>query len=810
MDAETSGQTTEELSGGRRKGVLACNNCRAGKRRCNGSKPVCSTCARHGQRNTTCSYERVIARKARTSSQIELLQRRIADLEAQRHNGSITPLERPSTFQEHEAGRLSSLSPPVEQSSVHMPVLQDRPVNQATQSLQAYDYGPVTSLQAQMRVPDLETDMDIDGGFNVSGSHIDGLAAVGPEVTNDSLRTASYFGNSSTVNFVGQVLGILSRPVASGRGDPLDSGSNGQIFERRVAEEYAIPPRAEADALLGTFFSKIYPLYPFLDRERFEKTYGDLWKPAAPKIMLSDVYNVGRWTSSNVQDDEQRFSRGDDIPESRRFHLLLNLIFALASHWDYRSLSSPQTQGGELYWKRCKELLQRDFDIFNRPRLQIIQALLYMGIWLQSTTGMTGACSNIIAVAIRMSESLGLHCKDRVVDRSTTPQSVEAPRHCSLRWRIWAGCIMMDHILATTYGRPSMLPPIANIPDIVPPEAGQHPSSERTAMCFLANTLKLHGLVYNHTSHLWGDKGANMRKAAEVQTNSELDRLEVDMDHVSSLLALESGLLAWEKDLPPSLTLAPVEELLLSDLSGQLQPLDRQAIVLRTRYLHSQILAFRPLLLHKIETFGRAKPTSEPHSMRRILATALLDDGPRLCLQAAVELCNLIDLVHRTNNDLLPEPWYVVFYMYTCGMVILAHRHCFGIHKDVDIAFTKCVSILTSYHCSSNTALRCTRVLELGSKTFACRADTVSDTDVSQDGMQRPLSPVTSHESYGNGVNAWDGDVFNAELVAPLGAGLLQNYDQLPDLWMDDQIDWAWLSKAPFEQSSQGMEWWSL
>ncbi|KAK5728226.1 hypothetical protein LTR17_012131 [Elasticomyces elasticus] len=265
---------------------------------------------------------------------------------------------------------------------MRMSAPRDGLVDQATQPLQADSYGCITrgGPQAQIPASDIETDRDIDGGFafnvriqNVSGSHIDGLAAVGPEVADASLHTASYFGNSSTVSFVGQVLGILTNPVASSQGDPVLSGRS----SRRVAEEYAIPPRAEADALLATFFSKIYPLYPFLDRERFEKTYGDLWKPVAPDSMLLDVYHVGPCASSSVQDDEQRPSRGDDIPESRRFHLLLNFVFALASHWDFRSVSSPKTQGDELYWKRCKELLQRDFDIFNRPRLQFIQAPLY-------------------------------------------------------------------------------------------------------------------------------------------------------------------------------------------------------------------------------------------------------------------------------------------------------------------------------------------------------------------------------------------------------------------------------------------------
>lgn len=67
------------------------------------------------------------------------------------------------------------------------------------------------------------------------------------------------------------------------------------------------------------------------------------------------------------------------------------------------------------------------------------------------------------------------------------------------------------------------------------------------------------------------------------------------------------------------------------------------------RYLYSHILAFRPILLHSIE--GCDSSTKAPFgrdTMRHILTAALLDKGPSLCLQAAIELPLLIDLVRKT------------------------------------------------------------------------------------------------------------------------------------------------------------------
>lgn len=185
--------------------------------------------------------------------------------------------------------------------------------------------------------------------------------------------------------------------------------------------------------MLAIFWSKTYPLYPFLDRQSFEDTYSDLWKPASTESLPSGFHYVA---SSGGQ---EWAIRGDDIPESRRYHILLILMFALASNWGSSGPLGSQLQRSELYWKRCKEVLQRGFDIFTRPRLLFIQALLYMGVWLQSTTGLTGACSNIIAVSIKMSEALGLHSNLHPTDQKSAVGSTglsKGPEYCSLPWRV--------------------------------------------------------------------------------------------------------------------------------------------------------------------------------------------------------------------------------------------------------------------------------------------------------------------------------------------------------------------------------------
>lgn len=192
-----------------------------------------------------------------------------------------------------------------------------------------------------------------------------------------------------------------------------------------------LPPKREADHLISIFWSQVYPLYPFLDEKEFRAAYEDLWTSECQRMQFA--YSTGNSDAAI-----------DDIPESRRFHILLNAIFAVSTQFDDSEFCKRQIGRGDRFWKRIKNLLQLDFDIFNRPRLAFIQALLYASVYLQSSSELTGACWNLIAIAVRMAQALGLHCVREWVTRHEKLHHDSTQEMNFLRWRTWAGCVLLD------------------------------------------------------------------------------------------------------------------------------------------------------------------------------------------------------------------------------------------------------------------------------------------------------------------------------------------------------------------------------
>lgn len=191
--------------------------------------------------------------------------------------------------------------------------------------------------------------------------------------------------------------------------------------------------------MLASFWTRIYPLYAFLHREDFEESYCELWTaPPHEKIPVAAANGVASGYYGNPIHREPPL-HGDYIPESRRFHILLNIMYALGCSSDTSMHSTTQAQRGHFYWTRCKGLLERDFDIFNRPRIRFIQSVLYMSVYMQSTEELTSASWNLSAVGIRMSQTLGLHCA--VTDRSQDARRLKLQ---FIRAQTWAGCLMMD------------------------------------------------------------------------------------------------------------------------------------------------------------------------------------------------------------------------------------------------------------------------------------------------------------------------------------------------------------------------------
>jgi hypothetical protein len=96
-----------------------------------------------------------------------------------------------------------------------------------------------------------------------------------------------------------------------------------------------VPPRKEADRLLAVFWQKIHPLYPFLDRADFESHYSELWSASAAELSRKPWLPTAASGAIRHQ---------DKVPQSRRFHLLLNALFAVSCHSDTSEIGLSQSK----------------------------------------------------------------------------------------------------------------------------------------------------------------------------------------------------------------------------------------------------------------------------------------------------------------------------------------------------------------------------------------------------------------------------------------------------------------------------------
>jgi hypothetical protein len=212
---------------------------------------------------------------------------------------------------------------------------------------------------------------------------------------------------------------------------------------RLQPESYSLPTRADSDAMLAIFWTRVFPLYPFVDRDEFDRTYSSLWTPSGGEQPASRKV---AYTSAECP--AYQHASGNDVPQMRRFHVLLNMMYALGISWDLSQTPISRAQRGDFYWRRCKSLLELDFDIFNQPTLTFIQALLYMSIYLMSAEELTAAAWNLVGCAIRLSQSLGLH---RMTHHHHHSARNHDERRQLLRWRVWASCVMMDRYCSPSH-----------------------------------------------------------------------------------------------------------------------------------------------------------------------------------------------------------------------------------------------------------------------------------------------------------------------------------------------------------------------
>lgn len=212
------------------------------------------------------------------------------------------------------------------------------------------DVDTATSAATQSPVGTLNSRTTEDGSARsrpvgvsaISPSVIDSMTAVPDEGTS----THEFFGSSSAGSFTAQIKKALdarlgkagsggpNKPDQRFTSDPLST------HVRRTAPldaNYVLPARRQADHLMVLYWQYVDPLYPFLDRVKFEEAYRAIFAGTATDV------------------------------EENVFVATLNVIFALSAQlWESTTPEQRDETSGQ-FFQRAQELLPLNIWLSGKP-----------------------------------------------------------------------------------------------------------------------------------------------------------------------------------------------------------------------------------------------------------------------------------------------------------------------------------------------------------------------------------------------------------------------------------------------------------
>ncbi len=308
-----------------------------------------------------------------------------------------------------------------------------------------------------------------------------------------------------------------------------------------------LPTRRVANRLMAVYWQYIHSLYPFVGRSLTEVDYESFWRGEGP------------------------------AGHEQSFLCLLNVMFALSAKVA-PSTPPPDRQAlASVFYARARKLL--DLDI--APSVRHVQILLLLGLHLQSTNESL-QCWIYIGLAVRIAQHLELH-------RPETGLRFSDPHYRNLIRKVWHGCVLMDRVLAMTYGRPCMISRAVadSVPHPVPVEAEyilhhEPPThapisgSIPTRVDFFNQTLSLYDLVFEILNNFYLHETERFESLEEVyhhyclQSTNGVAKVTV--------LDIDQRLVQWNKDLPPHLQISSDKDDLYNNLM-----LRRQAVILHQR-----------------------------------------------------------------------------------------------------------------------------------------------------------------------------------------------------------------------------------
>lgn len=260
-----------------------------------------------------------------------------------------------------------------------------------------------------------------------SSQDVSGINAMGiADLTADTMTDTSseFYGEPSAASLLCDIQDHCNQPSRPGadRQNPFtrlfqsgrDSLSTPYSSNK---DDHHLPPRFVADSLLDLYLKRVQSVYPFLHWPTFIEAYNRLW------LSGSDIKNMPQLTGVGL---------GGPHCSVPVFYCALNATFALATQFidgpahERRERSAP-------FVRRSRHLMRLEF--LDHADLSMVQALLILARYLQ-TTSLTTRCWNVVGIAYRMAQGLGLHLE--MNEGTTSRLDVE------MRRRVWHSCTCLD------------------------------------------------------------------------------------------------------------------------------------------------------------------------------------------------------------------------------------------------------------------------------------------------------------------------------------------------------------------------------
>ncbi|KAE8332314.1 fungal-specific transcription factor domain-containing protein [Aspergillus sergii] len=734
----------------RRRIAVACNECRERKRKCDGVKPVCGACAKRP--SPRCVWDEGRNAKGWNHSYVESLRGRIQELEEGQAMANALHFDHSSSARQASQGKHAAQQLPTEETDglgLHTP-------QQSMTSPEMVAMSEVTTMPAP-GVDELPSYSAFRGhtGPIQSGTLDRGSVVVDDDSDDESAidamcvfgsfddrgrRGSDFFGPASTISFLSHARRAMGQnesgpgPCRSRSGLPRilrheSTGVGGRSLSpvrvrsktRNSHAEYqfSIPPRDRADALLDSYWTYVHSLYPYLHRPSFTQKYLTLWSAAPDRL------------SSKTLKSPQSQSYYSNIDE-KLFHCLLNLAFALGSQFGPTTDDGDRSQLGLTFFERAKALM--DFDLFVQSNIYLVQMLVLMGQYLQSTD-MASACWAMVGLAIRTAQGIGLHHEPEYCDQGCCSKTKLSELETEMRRRAWTGCILLDRVCSMTFGRPLMIHPGISQRCVLPSAIddgllGQDPGTLTAQPAdipslteFYVQCIQLQNLLGEILDTLYygsTDKGSGKLDVNFNFIEASTAHNKLNDGGLQVLLRLDKSLSSWCQKLPAHLKAKNYNFTALegSRRFGPDTPtFNRQAIILHARYLHVRLFMFRLVLSAALFHSSNQDTASEPnHSMESAIRQDILDKGVKLSVSSAYDLVELITANLHVHNDILPPYWHNIFYMHSCAIVFLiCHLCCLSRIQDTNVLTTgwnKCLSFFRSYRLRSRSAKRCLRIME--------------------------------------------------------------------------------------------------